>query len=216
MAIGYFAYRGNVHHKTQGIVKTPFCHCNLRILSITANLAFPIPYNSFSLTFIYSHHLLLIMVNTKLFLHIVTAFLIGTVLVLILLLRIISYCTTRFTIPPNLIIQSQDLEQGLPLRNLHLADQGGVHVPMQILHQQQQQEGLKELSEPPFEYKSHETIANHCSDCAICLEDFKDGDLCRVLSKCNHMYHKGCIDQWLIKDNHCPFCRSSIGGAHSN
>ncbi|GMJ10522.1 TRANSLOCATED PROMOTER REGION, nuclear pore anchor [Hibiscus trionum] len=47
-------------------------------------------------------------------------------------------------------------------------------------------------------------------ECVICLEEFKDGDSCRVLSDCKHLYHKICIDEWLVKDRHCPLCRDSV------
>ncbi|KAK8671611.1 hypothetical protein V6N13_038201 [Hibiscus sabdariffa] len=47
-------------------------------------------------------------------------------------------------------------------------------------------------------------------DCVICLEVFKDGDSCRVLPICKHLYHRFCIDQWLVKNGHCPLCRGSV------
>lgn len=46
--------------------------------------------------------------------------------------------------------------------------------------------------------------------CAICVEDFKDGDRLRVLP-CEHSFHKECIDEWLI--NHsalCPLCKFEV------
>ncbi|KAJ4827363.1 hypothetical protein Tsubulata_014954 [Turnera subulata] len=63
-------------------------------------------------------------------------------------------------------------------------------------------------------YNSQVRIGHRCSECVICLEDFKDGDSCKVLSKCNHMYHTKCIDRWLIKDRHCPLCRGSVRGSN--
>ncbi|KAK8662282.1 hypothetical protein V6N13_091866 [Hibiscus sabdariffa] len=47
----------------------------------------------------------------------------------------------------------------------------------------------------------------YATDCVICLEVFKDGDSCRVLPICKHLYHRFCIDQWLVKNRHCPLCR---------
>ncbi|MBA0881334.1 hypothetical protein Goshw_021866 [Gossypium schwendimanii] len=47
-------------------------------------------------------------------------------------------------------------------------------------------------------------------DCAICLEELKEGDRCRMLSKCRHVYLLSCIDRWLLKHSHCPLCRASI------
>nr|CAG8475922.1 6290_t:CDS:2 [Entrophospora candida] len=43
--------------------------------------------------------------------------------------------------------------------------------------------------------------------CAICLEDFDDGDELRFLP-CKHEYHAECIDPWLIeKSSLCPLCK---------
>ncbi|TYH10916.1 hypothetical protein ES288_A07G216100v1 [Gossypium darwinii] len=47
-------------------------------------------------------------------------------------------------------------------------------------------------------------------DCAICLEELKERDRCRMLSKCRHVYHLSCIDRWLLKHSHWPLCRASI------
>ncbi|XXG59580.1 hypothetical protein AAC387_Pa04g1640 [Persea americana] len=46
------------------------------------------------------------------------------------------------------------------------------------------------------------------SDCGICLEDFKEGDPCRILPTCKHMFHLDCVDPWLKKEKWCPNCRS--------
>lgn len=46
--------------------------------------------------------------------------------------------------------------------------------------------------------------------CAICLQDFKDGDSARVLPNCKHSFHTQCIDEWLIRHGSCPICRVEI------
>lgn len=44
-------------------------------------------------------------------------------------------------------------------------------------------------------------------ECVICLEDFDDGDSCKVLIVCNHIYHKPCIDGWFARGKYqCPIC----------
>ena len=46
--------------------------------------------------------------------------------------------------------------------------------------------------------------------CAICLDDFKDGDLCRALRECDHVFHKECVVSWLMNSNSCPICRAFV------
>ncbi|PGH16617.1 hypothetical protein AJ80_05119 [Polytolypa hystricis UAMH7299] len=44
--------------------------------------------------------------------------------------------------------------------------------------------------------------------CLICLCDYEAADEVRLLSKCSHVYHRECIDQWLTTGrNSCPLCR---------
>ncbi|KAK0589399.1 hypothetical protein LWI29_013696 [Acer saccharum] len=46
------------------------------------------------------------------------------------------------------------------------------------------------------------------ADCAVCLDNFKRGDKCRLLPLCNHSFHAKCVDEWLLKNPNCPICRS--------
>ncbi|KAL4386424.1 hypothetical protein GQ457_09G009120 [Hibiscus cannabinus] len=55
-----------------------------------------------------------------------------------------------------------------------------------------------------------EIESRRTTDCAICLEEFKDGSSCKVLPKCKHIYHRFCTYQWLVENRHCPFCRDSV------
>ncbi|KAK6924499.1 PA domain [Dillenia turbinata] len=46
--------------------------------------------------------------------------------------------------------------------------------------------------------------------CAICLEDYRDGECLRVLP-CQHEFHAGCVDSWLTKwSTFCPVCKHDI------
>lgn len=47
-------------------------------------------------------------------------------------------------------------------------------------------------------------------ECVICLEDYREGELCRILPNCNHMFHLKCIDVWLENHYACPICRQCI------
>ena len=42
--------------------------------------------------------------------------------------------------------------------------------------------------------------------CSICLKK-SDSDIVREL-KCNHVFHIGCIDEWLSNHNTCPLCKN--------
>jgi hypothetical protein len=73
---------------------------------------------------------------------------------------------------------------------------------------QQMQQTLKSLP-PPEDYDRYKkTITT--TECAICLDEFQSGDLCRVLPLCKHIYHFRCINRWLMDDLTCPICRSSV------
>ncbi|VFQ63050.1 unnamed protein product [Cuscuta campestris] len=48
-------------------------------------------------------------------------------------------------------------------------------------------------------------------ECAVCLSRFEDPEILRLLPKCKHAFHVGCIDQWLQKHSTCPLCRHKIG-----
>ncbi|XP_050254659.1 RING-H2 finger protein ATL70-like [Quercus robur] len=62
----------------------------------------------------------------------------------------------------------------------------------------------------------HHVPSHHVPDlCAICLEDFEDGDVCRKLYACKHTFHKQCVDKWLTINTHCPLCRGSAKAAAS-
>ena len=46
--------------------------------------------------------------------------------------------------------------------------------------------------------------------CAICIEDYLEGNEIRVLP-CSHAFHCKCIDPWLTKYNRaCPLCQRKV------
>ncbi|XP_060185516.1 RING-H2 finger protein ATL70-like [Lycium barbarum] len=47
------------------------------------------------------------------------------------------------------------------------------------------------------------------SGCTICLADYKDNDMLRLLPHCGHLFHLMCIDTWLRLHPTCPICRNS-------
>ena len=61
---------------------------------------------------------------------------------------------------------------------------------------------------------------NFCDTCCICCEEYKEGDLLRVLPKCRHEFHVECMDQWAYsfannkakrkRDPTCPLCNQTF------
>lgn len=54
-----------------------------------------------------------------------------------------------------------------------------------------------------------EDKGSNASCCSICLADYKDGEVLRLLPDCNHLFHLKCVDPWLRQHPTCPVCRAS-------
>ena len=50
------------------------------------------------------------------------------------------------------------------------------------------------------------------TECVICMIDFCIGDSIRYLP-CMHIYHKECIDDWLLRSFTCPTCMEPVDAA---
>mmetsp|Transcript_26330 Transcript_26330/g.39884 ORF Transcript_26330/g.39884 Transcript_26330/m.39884 type:complete len:269 (+) Transcript_26330:184-990(+) len=56
---------------------------------------------------------------------------------------------------------------------------------------------------------AHEEPENEIS-CAICLDEFVDGEEINEMSECSHFFHKDCLLGWLDQHDVCPCCRRVI------
>ncbi|UKJ88111.1 hypothetical protein MACJ_000554 [Theileria orientalis] len=64
---------------------------------------------------------------------------------------------------------------------------------------------------PKCSYKQARLESKHLKSvtCGICLEDFTDEDILRLLT-CSHGFHANCIDLWLSRSVNCPLCMKTL------
>lgn len=43
--------------------------------------------------------------------------------------------------------------------------------------------------------------------CSICLGEYEEKEILRIMPSCHHNFHLACIDVWLQKQTTCPICR---------
>ncbi|KAI3693894.1 hypothetical protein L1987_76849 [Smallanthus sonchifolius] len=48
------------------------------------------------------------------------------------------------------------------------------------------------------------------AQCTICLGEYQEKEVLRIMPKCGHSFHLSCIDMWLRKQSTCPVCRLSV------
>jgi len=53
------------------------------------------------------------------------------------------------------------------------------------------------------------SIPKEDASCAICLCEYEVGENIRYLP-CKHHFHQICVDQWLLSNKLCPFCKQDI------
>ncbi|KAH6833496.1 hypothetical protein C2S53_019395 [Perilla frutescens var. hirtella] len=51
------------------------------------------------------------------------------------------------------------------------------------------------------------------TQCTICLSEYQEKEVLRIMPKCGHSFHLSCIDIWLRKQSTCPVCRLSLQGS---
>jgi len=66
----------------------------------------------------------------------------------------------------------------------------------------------KELVPAYKQIKSNDDMLSQ--ECSVCMQTYKFREYKRKL-KCDHVFHKRCIDKWLKSNLSCPICRKDIG-----
>ncbi|KAI7748623.1 hypothetical protein M8C21_012423 [Ambrosia artemisiifolia] len=53
------------------------------------------------------------------------------------------------------------------------------------------------------------------AQCTICLGEYQEKEVLRIMPKCGHSFHLSCIDIWLRKQSTCPVCRVFVNATTS-
>jgi hypothetical protein len=53
-------------------------------------------------------------------------------------------------------------------------------------------------------------LASDGGACVICLQDMMEGEYGRSLPNCGHVFHRACIDLWLLRRTSCPLCNADV------
>lgn len=69
-------------------------------------------------------------------------------------------------------------------------------------------------SYPKFQFTKESVSGNNNNNnvnttCSICLCEYKDLEMLRMMPECRHCFHLCCIDAWLKLNGSCPVCRNS-------
>lgn len=67
---------------------------------------------------------------------------------------------------------------------------------------------INDLICKPVKIKQNDPLLEE--SCLICYDKYETGEYKRILPKCNHYFHKKCVDKWLKKNSTCPICRDEL------
>ncbi|CAI9093341.1 OLC1v1028821C1 [Oldenlandia corymbosa var. corymbosa] len=59
--------------------------------------------------------------------------------------------------------------------------------------------------------EKYEVVRSENTCCSVCFEAIGTGDEVRELSRCDHVFHRECLDTWIDSGRiTCPLCRSML------
>ncbi|XP_073026345.1 RING-H2 finger protein ATL67 [Primulina eburnea] len=64
-------------------------------------------------------------------------------------------------------------------------------------------------SYPKFVFSKRNGNGGNETVCSICLCEYRETEMLRMLPDCRHYFHVMCVDAWLKLNASCPVCRNS-------
>ncbi|XP_056159955.1 E3 ubiquitin-protein ligase ATL6-like [Syzygium oleosum] len=99
------------------------------------------------------------------------------------------------------------------IRRCSPAPEGSISVP--LVRRLAAPRGLDPAIVESFPTVVYSAVKGHKTgeaslECAVCLNDFEDEDVLRLIPKCDHAFHPDCIGAWLDSHTTCPVCRAEL------
>lgn len=69
---------------------------------------------------------------------------------------------------------------------------------------------------PTMKYHHEAFHSKEDAQCSICLGEYEDKEMLRIMPACLHNFHRTCIDIWLEMHSTCPICRLSLNVTHES
>ncbi|KAM0874453.1 hypothetical protein ACQ4PT_037415 [Festuca glaucescens] len=63
---------------------------------------------------------------------------------------------------------------------------------------------------PTMKYNFEAFHSKDDAQCSICLGEYSEKEILRIIPTCRHNFHLACLDIWLRKQTTCPMCRVSL------
>uniref|UniRef100_A0A8C5K1C7 Ring finger protein 149 n=1 Tax=Jaculus jaculus TaxID=51337 RepID=A0A8C5K1C7_JACJA len=86
-----------------------------------------------------------------------------------------------------------------------------LYTGSQFGSQNHRKETKKVIGQLPLHTVKHgeKGVDVDAENCAVCIENFKVKDVIRILP-CKHIFHRICIDPWLLDHRTCPMCKLDV------
>lgn len=82
-------------------------------------------------------------------------------------------------------------------------------IMLEILNRNIQREALNIIRTRTTSYKLGKNDPHIGDECCICLDEFKNrSKVSRI--ECCHVFHKKCIEKWLLERAVCPLCKFDV------
>ncbi|KAF3322607.1 E3 ubiquitin-protein ligase RHA2A [Carex littledalei] len=73
----------------------------------------------------------------------------------------------------------------------------------------EQNVSISEINLGVIRYERENWNSDETVECVLCMYEIEEGEEIRDL-RCKHLFHKRCLDRWLVQQLTCPLCRDCL------